>query len=425
MTQVIQTHLLLKLRKHPKLRNTPFPSSIVHPLKTVEDANNNEASTSTGASLLTKVENRLCSSKVAAEGVKNTLAWLVGEEGVKLAARESGKKSQVKEEGMLSGIGKRVSTGQTVQEDTHGDIADEDSASDEEIIRPRRIAREQSHEVDGVDEDAVSWVSGSVSGGDPLDDDKSVNSESDEESGSDNVVPLPTKKGRNISKPSSPANPKSANRGQPVPPPKAQPKTKTKSKPVNSPITSSTFLPSLSVGYTLGPDDSDPEMDDDPTGSGVIGSSGVGVERKNRRGQRARQAIWEKKFGRGAKHLVKRAVEGQDGGGGDEQKGRGYGYGESRGESERGRGRFGIRGSGRGRGDVERGRGGFVGAGRGTFRETPTAPLPMASPTVSSGGGGGGGKNLHPSWEAARLRKQKESGMGPVGTAKATKIVFD
>ncbi|KAI0320168.1 Bud-site selection protein [Amylostereum chailletii] len=56
----------------------------------------------------------------------------------------------------------------------------------------------------------------------------------------------------------------------------------------------STFLPSLSVGFTRG--DSESEWSDNESQH----PDGV---RKNRRGQRARRAIWEKKYGRGAKHL--------------------------------------------------------------------------------------------------------------------------
>ncbi|OIW24492.1 Bud-site selection protein [Coniochaeta ligniaria NRRL 30616] len=57
------------------------------------------------------------------------------------------------------------------------------------------------------------------------------------------------------------------------------------------PTTGSTFLPSLMGGYI----------------SGSESASDVDIEppRKNRRGQRARQAIWEKKFKAEAKHLQK------------------------------------------------------------------------------------------------------------------------
>ena len=50
---------------------------------------------------------------------------------------------------------------------------------------------------------------------------------------------------------------------------------------------------------------------------------------------------------------------------------------------------------------------------------TPSAP-PRSAPTPSAAPITAGSTGLHPSWEAARLRKQKEA-TGP----KATKIVFD
>ena len=51
------------------------------------------------------------------------------------------------------------------------------------------------------------------------------------------------------------------------------------------------FMPSLAVGYISGSDSEATDIEDDV------------APRKNRRGQRARQTIWEKKFGGGAKHL--------------------------------------------------------------------------------------------------------------------------
>lgn len=62
----------------------------------------------------------------------------------------------------------------------------------------------------------------------------------------------------------------------------------------------STFLPSLSVGFVRGSDDSD--------FSDAEGEA-ADMPKKNRRGQRARRAIWEKKFGRNANHKKKEAEE--------------------------------------------------------------------------------------------------------------------
>ncbi|KAF7768214.1 hypothetical protein Agabi119p4_7457 [Agaricus bisporus var. burnettii] len=59
----------------------------------------------------------------------------------------------------------------------------------------------------------------------------------------------------------------------------------------------STFLPSLSVGFIRGSDESDWS-----DGEAQIADPGM---KKNRRGQRARRAIWEKKYGRNANHKKK------------------------------------------------------------------------------------------------------------------------
>ena len=70
----------------------------------------------------------------------------------------------------------------------------------------------------------------------------------------------------------------------PPPPPK---KTKTKTEPIQA--GRSTFLPTLMGGYISG-SESASDVDVAPSA------------KKNRRGQRARQAIWEKKYGDRAKH---------------------------------------------------------------------------------------------------------------------------
>jgi len=65
--------------------------------------------------------------------------------------------------------------------------------------------------------------------------------------------------------------------------------------------TESVFLPTLSNGFIPGGSDTDWSDREAGVADGV---------RKNRRGQRARRAIWEKKYGKGAKHLQKREESG-------------------------------------------------------------------------------------------------------------------
>lgn len=57
-------------------------------------------------------------------------------------------------------------------------------------------------------------------------------------------------------------------------------------------------LPQLATGYYSG-GESDEDVDNDKVVQELT------TERKNRRGQRARQKIWEKKYGKGAKHVIK------------------------------------------------------------------------------------------------------------------------
>lgn len=69
----------------------------------------------------------------------------------------------------------------------------------------------------------------------------------------------------------------------------------------STPGVNSVFLPTLSNGFVPGGSDTDWSDGEARAGGGV---------RKNRRGQRARRAIWEKKYGRRAKHLQKQEDSG-------------------------------------------------------------------------------------------------------------------
>nr|CRX79005.1 hypothetical protein [Leucosporidium scottii] len=82
----------------------------------------------------------------------------------------------------------------------------------------------------------------------------------------------------------------------------AKPEKARKMKQASSskPITSSSFLPTLAGGYI-----SYSDSDGEDAKWVKDAEKGDKKERKNRRGQRARQAIWEKKYGSGANHVVK------------------------------------------------------------------------------------------------------------------------
>ncbi|ODN80731.1 hypothetical protein L202_02892 [Cryptococcus amylolentus CBS 6039] len=357
-----QTHLLSKLRKHPRLKQTPLPSSITSQFTLLQSSNEAAGSTSNAAVLTGKAENRLTSAKGVAEKVKSVLAWVTGEEGAKLVADKKGvaKSKPVKknaqaasdsedDQGMFDeGLSRQIANG-----------SDEESDSDDELAQQHRAA------------DAAGWESGSVPGGE----------DSDADSDDSDAIPVRPAKRTKASSPPAKA-------------PKA-PKPAKKEKPSKADLASSVFLPSLAVGFTRGDDgDSDPDLDDDP--NGVAGREQP--VRKNRRGQRARQAIWEKKYGKGAKHVVRQREEEKI----EEEKAR-----------KRAADRARPRDSGWGN----------KGGASGSAAPAPVSAAPRAAPSAAAPQAQAGGQNLHPSWEAAKLRKQK---MEAVAAAKPSqKIVFD
>lgn len=88
----------------------------------------------------------------------------------------------------------------------------------------------------------------------------------------------------------------------PSPPPEKKQRKESKQTSVvakTGPVRDSTFLPSLMGGYVSGSESASDIEDAKP---------------KKRRGQRARQAIWEQKFGASAKHLLKPQKGGRDAG---------------------------------------------------------------------------------------------------------------
>ncbi|TFY60499.1 hypothetical protein EVJ58_g5122 [Rhodofomes roseus] len=166
----------------------------------------------------------------------------------------------------------------------------------------------------------------------------------------------------------------------------------------------STFLPSLSVGFTRGDSDASDWSDAETNVADGV--------RKNRRGQRARRAIWEKKYGKNANH-VKKAHEGdvRDGQRRPSNRADSYGKGGPRqggaGPDARqrrpGPGAYPtLRPFSNGTGSHDRG---FITAG---------PPLARAQPMED--------KPLHPSWEAKKRLKEKQNPV--VMPAQGKKITF-
>ncbi|CAD6572758.1 MAG: hypothetical protein TREMPRED_000624 [Tremellales sp. Tagirdzhanova-0007] len=337
--------------------------------------------------LVTKVENRLCSSKSVAEGVKATVAWLVSEEGAKLISRTASRDH--KQEGIRNNA-----------------APDNLKASAVGLRGSLELAKQ------GCDDEATVFVNEDAARQMHSEDEKGIEASSGEEDRA--AEEAGWESGSVLEFPSASSDEDESN----IPEPK-----RTKSVPITNrtsrlvvvpatskrPITSSTFLPTLSTGYTLGESDSDPDLDRDP--SGIVGIHVA--ERKNRRGQRARQAcvlvrkklweknahgsfrIWEKKFGKNAMHVIKAREEERNGS-------IGKGWSSSRGKPR----------SALATGHERRKEGGSASR---DFPPRIAGPPPRQIPTAAAS------KSLHPSWEAARLRKAKEVAAAP----KSTKIVFD
>lgn len=164
-------------------------------------------------------------------------------------------------------------------------------------------------------------------------------------------------------------------------PPKKKPATST-SKTTRLKPTDSTFLPTLMGGYISG-SESASDIDMAPA-------------RKNRRGQRARQKIWEKKYKETAKHLQNQGGKGRDAGW---DLKRGAVDGDSKPWKR------GIRNP-----LLDKSKGPGAGAGAGAREAAP--PKRTRDDTGP----------LHPSWEAKRLAKEKEKLTAPF---QGKKITFD
>lgn len=159
----------------------------------------------------------------------------------------------------------------------------------------------------------------------------------------------------------------------------AKPGLKGKMKKLAEKPSSSTFLPSLShAAYYSGTESEASDLDDL-------------APKKNRRGQRARQKIWEKKYGEKAKHKQK------------EERNKGW-------DPKRG-----AVSDDRGGRDRRGGKGGNTGRGPQRSGENLTELGPRKVTKRDDTGA------LHPSWQAAKAAKEKKLAAKPQGT----KIVFD
>ncbi|KAJ6490708.1 BUD22-domain-containing protein [Mycena vitilis] len=284
---------------------------------------------------------------------------------------------------------------------------DVDAGEDEEEEEGNEGAEEEG--------DAAGWESGSVDGdgGDDSEEDGDEDEDGWESGSVHSDAPPPAKKSTTTK----------AAKAVPVPAP-------VKAKAKEAPASASQFLPSLAVGFVRGGSDSD--FDEDADGVEEEGP------KKNRRGQRARRAIWEKKYGRGANHKKKEAEEvakeraeqkaqfearqakraaAVAAGGSTSRPGHARGGKWSEGAQVADRG-WGARGTAQTQ----------TQAHPQTQTQTQTGPPQQRNGTGASGGyGGARGQakpeaGLHPSWAAKKAMKEKMgSGIVP---SQGTKIVF-
>ncbi|EJU03092.1 Bud-site selection protein [Dacryopinax primogenitus] len=169
----------------------------------------------------------------------------------------------------------------------------------------------------------------------------------------------------------------------------------------------STFLPSLNTGFIAGSDSDFDEKEEDVDGP----------QRNNRRGQRARQAIWEKKYGKNANHVKKQreeqraaAAASERGGFGGRGRGRGAprgrgGYKPAPGGFDPRNARKGLRGR-----PVDSGWAGRAAHAGANDRQSHPEPPKPAMPE----------KPMHPSWQA----KKNEKNVGQAVAGQGKKIVF-
>lgn len=178
-----------------------------------------------------------------------------------------------------------------------------------------------------------------------------------------------------------------------------EPETKPR-KPKKSPSAapnSTTFLPSLAMGYWSGSESAEDLSDEGPTA------------RKNRMGQQARRALWEKKFGKNANHVKKQPQDRDEGW--DARKG--ASTGDDRGKRGRERGRNDSRVAG-GRDKASSGRGPMSSGAN----SDPVGPKQAKTFTKRKTAGDG---PLHPSWEAAKKAKEQKM----LVPFQGKKVVFD
>lgn len=170
------------------------------------------------------------------------------------------------------------------------------------------------------------------------------------------------------------------------------PTSKARTRPPPTTTKATTFLPTLLGGYFSGSESSASDIEDAPP------------PKKNRPGQMARRAIWEKKYGAKANH-----IQGGQGSVNDVRQGKDDGWDARKGAREDG---------------GRRGRGGMGGSGGGGRRITGGNAVAQAGGDEKKQRGLGRKDDvgvLHPSWQAAKKAKEMKN----TATFQGKKVTFD
>lgn len=199
------------------------------------------------------------------------------------------------------------------------------------------------------------------------------------------LSPTPSKSPTPSQSPSLSSSPEPEQRDAPK---ASKPNAAPPSKPGNS-----TFLPTLMGGYWSGSESSASDIED------------AAPIKKNRPGQMARRAIWEKKYGEKANHIKS--------GKGPVGKGKDDGWDAKRGAKESSSGRGGFRGRD-GRGARENGR-------ARNFEKATGENAIAVEPKKRGMGKKDDVGVLHPSWQAAKKAKEAKK----TATFQGKKVTFD
>ncbi|KAF7978517.1 hypothetical protein HWV62_45687 [Athelia sp. TMB] len=325
---------------------------------------------------LAKVHSRLLSSKILATGVAAAVVDLKAILQPKSKIKDGDVEEPIKES---TNAPKKIKKAEVTGEGQKGRAIESDGDVVDELQEDGT-----DWESGSVDEGEGGWESGSIHSAGAHQDESSSDDERDN-SGSE----------RSSAEKSPPSKKKASD-------------TKATTTSTRSSQAESRFLPSLSVGFIRG--DSDSDFSDTEANPSEL--------RKNRRGQRARRAIWEKKYGHNANHSKKERQEMLAAGAKQDQRrgARGPPPKATSSQARRGKPESGTPRQHQQQADTGWGQRGVQSAGSSRPPTQAATAHPAAARRQKEE------QPLHPSWEAKKKLKEKQAaGIVP---AQGTKIKF-